>query len=127
MHRLDIAMGLLNFGAERFETFEMEIDRPRTDRATARRRYPRPAKTRHQGSQDEERCAHGFHQIVGRLEIADAVGVQGQMIRAIEPITLLDFLAQPRKQFKRRADVREMGHRLIGARLIGEQGRDQYR
>ena len=45
----------------------MQIDRARADRASARRRNPRPPAAREQRAQHHERRAHGLDQIVGRF------------------------------------------------------------
>ena len=125
--RLDVAMALLDRRAHRFEAFQMQIDRPRADGAAAGSRDPRAAKARQQRTQNQKRRAHGFHQIVGRLELADGVGAQTDLVRALAPALLVDLYPEAREQLEGGANVGEVRHDLIGTGLARQQRSDQNR
>jgi len=61
----------LDFGSERLERGEMQIDGARADGATARQRDLRPAAARQQGRQHPEARPHARHHLVGRRGVDD--------------------------------------------------------
>ncbi len=73
---MDVAGFDRNLGAHRLQTFDVLINRTRTDAATARQRYSRFAEAGQQRAQHQDRCAHGFHHFVRRFQIGDGVALQ---------------------------------------------------
>ena len=60
----------VDVGPERVQRLEMQIDRPRADRAASRQRHARRTETGQQRRQDENAGAHAADHVVGRLRVA---------------------------------------------------------
>ena len=75
---MDVAGLHVDLGAERIQCLEMQIDRPRADRAAARQRHARRTETGQQRRQDENAGAHAADHVVGRLRVAGSAGIQHQ-------------------------------------------------
>ena len=76
--RFNKAMPLNDFGAERFESFQMQINRPGADGATARLRYPRLLESRQQRPHNQKRGPHLPDQFIRGLAAFDACAVNKQ-------------------------------------------------
>ena len=68
--RMDVAGLYVDVGAERVQRLEMQVDRPRADRAASRQRHARRTETGQQRRQDENAGAHAADHVVGRLRVA---------------------------------------------------------
>ncbi len=66
-----------DFGAQRLETFQVQIDGPRADDAAAGQRHPRLFQPPQQRPHDADRAAHFADEIVIRVA-ADFLRVDGQ-------------------------------------------------
>ena len=76
--RVDVAGLHLDVGAERVQCLEMQVDRPRADRAAAGQRHARRAEARQQRRQHENAGAHAADHVVGRLRVAGSARIQHQ-------------------------------------------------
>ena len=76
--RMNVTGLYVDVGPERVQCLEMQIDRPRADRATSRQRHARRTETGQQRRQDENAGAHAADHVVGRLRVARSAGVQHQ-------------------------------------------------
>ena len=68
----------VHVGPKGVQCLEMQVNRPRTDRAASRQRYARSAETGQQRCEDENARAHAADDVVGRLRVAGCAGVQHQ-------------------------------------------------
>ena len=66
--RMDVAVLDVNFRTHRLQTFDVQVNRTRTDGAAAGQRNARFAETCYQRPQHQDRGAHGFHHVVGRFQ-----------------------------------------------------------
>ncbi len=69
--RLDVAVLDVNVRAHGLQAGDVNVDRARADRAAAGQRHIRRAEARQQGSEHQDRGAHGLHQLVGREVFLD--------------------------------------------------------
>ena len=76
--RVDVTGLHVDVGPERLQCLEMQVDRPRADRASSRQRHARRAETGQQRRQHENAGAHAADHVVGRLRVAGCAGVQHQ-------------------------------------------------
>ena len=74
----------LDFGAEGPQTLDMQINRSRSDRTTARQRYIGRTKAGDQRTEHEYRCTHGFHQVIGCRKILDIVRIDDHIHRIMD-------------------------------------------
>jgi len=74
--RVNVTRLHIDLGAERVERFQVQVDRPCADRATARHGHARRAETGKQRRQDEDARAHAADQVIGRLRVAGLGSVQ---------------------------------------------------
>ncbi len=65
----------LNIGTHLGQTVNVQIDRSRSYCAAARQRHQRFAVTRQKRTQHQNRRPHGFHELVGRVELTNAAGI----------------------------------------------------
>ena len=121
--RLDVAVLDRDFGAERLQAFEVQIDRTRADRAAARQRDIGFAETRDERPEHEDRRAHRLDQIV-RREIALRRPRIDVDLHALVEHELHAHLAE---QLHRRRDVVQMRHVADRHGLVREQARRQDR
>ena len=114
--RLDIPVPQRHLGPHLLERPDMEVDRPRPDRAAARQRDPGFPPPRHEGTQHQNRCPHGPDQIIGGLAVDDISGVDPDRLPA------LDLHPEAAQQFLDRLDVRQIRDVAKGTLSINEQG-----
>ena len=76
--RVNVAGLYVDVGPERVQCLEMQVDRPRADRAASRQGHARRTETGQQRRQDENAGAHAADHVVGRLRVAGCAGVQHQ-------------------------------------------------
>ncbi len=122
----------LDVRAEFLERHQKQIDRPRSDRAAARKGHPRFAHAGEQRRDDPEARAHLGHQIIGRGRVDDRPGAQ--MRRLAGSRLLAEAFAVDRivnsviaEDAGELIDVGESRQVLQGQRLIGQKGRDHQR
>ncbi len=68
-------MGEADLRAQRRQPLEMQIDRAGADGAAAGEGDPGAAEAGQQRPEDQHRGAHGLDQVVGRLDLIDAGGI----------------------------------------------------
>ena len=73
--RMDVAALDRDFGPHRLETRDVQVHRPRANRATARQRNTCLAIARKQRAEHENRRSHGLHEVVGRDGLREPAGV----------------------------------------------------
>ena len=72
--RLNVAVFLHDLRAQLFQPLDVQVDRTRSNRASARNRNPRPSHPRHQRPQHQRRSPHRLHQLVAGLGIRVQIG-----------------------------------------------------
>ena len=119
-YRLDVAAVLPHRRAERLESVEVHVDRPRPDRAPAGQGNTGATAAGSQRSQHEARCPHGLDQFVWGNRIEVAVGPDG--IR-IGPGFHLG--ADAREQVDHCANVDDIRHASQDHWAVGQQAGGQ--
>ena len=76
--RLNVTGLDIDLGAERLQRLEMQVDRPRADRAAAGQRHPRRTEPCQQRRQHQNAGAHAADEVVGRLRALGSGRVQHQ-------------------------------------------------
>ena len=104
-------------GTHRLQPRDVNVHRPRTDGAAARQRYVSAPVARHQGTQHQDRGAHGLHQIVGCEALLDGRSVHLDAHALVDG----DGGAHPPEQLDRRGHVLQMRHVSDHHRVLGEQ------
>ena len=120
---LDIAAFHVDLRAHGFETTDVQVDRTRTNGATARQCHFSLTKARDQRAEHEDRGAHGFHQLVGCNQGLDAARVD------FDAELLVDYRlnAHATEQLDHGGDVVQVRQVAHGHRAIGQQGGSQNR
>lgn len=120
---LDVAAFDLDLRAHGLETADMQVDRTRTDRATARQGHFGLAEARQHRAQHQDRGTHGLHQFVRRDQGFDAAGIDFDVELLVD-----DRLhAHAAEQFDHGGNVVQVRQVADGDRSIGQQGRGQDR
>src|SRR5262249_55630310 len=112
----DIAVLLVDGGAELFEAEDVQVDRAGADGATAGEGDAGAAAARDEGPQDETRRAHRLYELVGRFGADDLPGVQ--------PHRLAGYVAggaDVDEEALHRADIADAGDAMQRDRILGEQ------
>ena len=115
---LHIALLNLQVGAHGFQRLQMQVDRTRTDRATARQRHRCVPGTGNQRSENVEARPHLPHLFIRRDRAFQLGSVQVAGRFALRPI---DLHAQSLQQLRQEARVRQARHVRQRDRLIGQQ------
>src|SRR4051812_47933259 len=84
----------MNPRSELLETEDMQVDRPRADRAAAWERDARAAATRHQRSQNQAGRPHRLDQLIWSLRAHDSLGVEADDV-ALDLDAGADIYQQP--------------------------------
>ena len=103
----------MNIRAERFKAFEMQVDRPRSNRAAAGQRDPRLAAAGQQRPHDEKRRPHLADQIIRRFTAANHRAVHVKLMPGGVKLSLdsqlLQYLGDRMHIFQRRHLVQQAG------------------
>ena len=122
---VDIAFVQVDRGAQRPQRFQVQIDRPRADRAPARQRDLGVAGARDERPQNVERGPHLTDQVVGRERADDLAGMQNGLF-AIVACPLDDLGAKTLQQARQEARIGQPRHVGKSQRFVGKQaGRHQ--
>lgn len=113
----DVAVLNLDLRTHHFQTVDMQVDRTAANGAATGQGHFRLAKVRNQGTQHQNGCAHGFHQLVGRVEMLDGAGVDFHAHFFINH----QLHAHTAEQLNHGGYVVEMGQVANGYRFIGKQ------
>ena len=129
--RLDVAMLDDNIRPHRRQALDVLIHRPAANRATARQRHTGLAKARQRRAQHQNRGAHGFHQLIRRLQGVDVAGGEfvfvdivghhprahalQQLLRG-QHIAQLRHIGQPQGVGGQQAGAQNRQRRIFGAR-----------
>ena len=105
--RLDVAVAKLDLAAERADPRDMQIHRPRANRASAWRGYARASSPRQQRPEHDERRAHRLDQLVRRFVRGDFCRMQLDAM-LVSPSCLHAELAE---QFHRGLHVAQVAER----------------
>ena len=108
-------------GAERFETFQVQIDRPIADDATSRQRNRRFLAAPEQRAEHANRRAHFSHDVVGRDRF-DRVGRDGDGAAGA-----FHLRAEMHQDLQHVMRVAQVGDAMEDARLAREQRRGEDR
>ena len=121
---IDIAAIEADFGAHQLQALEVQVHRPRADRAAAGQRDAGLPHARQQRAEHQDGGTHLAHDVVRRLGAGDrAADRQGAPILADR----IDRDAMAAQQGHHRVDIRQMRHvgqhqALFGEQAAGEQG-----
>eukprot|EP01137_Pigoraptor_chileana_P029746 Opistho-2@15329 len=110
-----------DLGAHRLQALDVLVDRPRADGAAARQRHLGMAEARQQRAQRQHRGAHGLHQFVGGLGIAELAGVQAHGAVVVG----LGRHAHVAHQLEHGRHVLQARHVVQHHGLVGQQRRAQ--
>jgi hypothetical protein len=115
--------------AERFQCFEVQVDRSIADCAAAGQRDRRLARAGKQGAEHEDRRAHLAHDVIGRLGGCDPPGAHRHHPAEILRPRTLDHrrCAELVEQMAEAVHIREAGkvaqrHRLVRQQCARQQG-----
>ena len=119
--RLDVAVFDVNVRAHRLQARDVNIDRPRSDRAAAGQRDVRRTEAREQGPEHQNRCAHGLHELIGGEIFLDRRGID------LDAHFLVDGHrdAHAPEQLDHGGDVLQMRHVRYGHRPVRQQATRQ--
>jgi len=121
----DIAVLDQDLGAQFLERLEMQIDRPRADRATTGQGDARFAAARDQRTQHQHRGAHLAHQIVGCRGVGDTRGLEFEHAADMAAARCVPVQrhgnAELGQEMGHGGDVGEMGQVRQHQRFVGEQ------
>ncbi len=122
----------LDFGAERLERGQMQIDGARADGAAARQRDFRLAAARHERSEHPETRPHARHHLVGRRGVDDVRRGEPEglaVARALARLLAGDGDVNPviAQDAGKKADVGEARNIVQRQRLAGEKARNHQR
>ncbi len=118
--RFDIAVGLIDSGAQPLQTEDVQIDGPRADGASARHGDARAAGARHQRTQNQAGGAHGLDQFIWRFGADDSGGMHANGLAI-----LIHLRSDIHQEPLHGADVADARNAAERHRLIGEQRRGQ--
>ncbi|MNO64464.1 hypothetical protein D3C76_551920 [compost metagenome] len=115
---LDVAALDGDLRAHRLEAADVQVDRTRTDGATARQRHLSLAEARDHRAEHQDRSAHGFHQLVRCDQGLDAGGID------LDVELLVDHRlhAHATEQFDHGGDVVQVRQVAYGDRSVRQQG-----
>src|SRR6185437_14203573 len=100
----------------------MQIDGARANGATSGCRDTSPTETRDERAEHQKRGPHGFHQVIGRLKLGNAIRLEFQLGGAVKPTAVLDPFAYPGKKLQRRPDISEMRNLVVNTGFGRQQG-----
>ena len=118
---LHIALLDLQVSAHGFQRLQMEVNRTRTDRTTARQGHGRVPGTGNQRSKNVKARPHLAHLFIGRDRAFQLGGIQVAGRLALRPI---DLHAQSLQQLRQEARIRQARHVGQRDRLVRQQARD---
>ncbi len=119
---VDVALVQVDVGAERAQRLQVQVDRPRADRAAAGQAHLGVAGAGEQRAEHVERGAHLADEIVGGEGAGHLRGVQHRL-GTRHALALVDVDAQPAKQLRQEPRVGQPGHVGEAQRLVGKQAR----
>jgi hypothetical protein len=127
-----IAAVELQLGAELLQAHQVQIDRPRADRAAAGQRHRRLAMAGQQRPEHPKAGPHPPHQIIRSAAVDDIAG--GEMEGLAHDVAVMRALAVHRavdamiaQDARQHRDVGEVGHVLQREAFGGEEARDHQR
>ena len=121
--RLDEAVLDGDVGAHCPQPGDVQVDRPRADRTTARQGDVSLAKAGHERAEHQDRGAHGLDEFVGRL----AVGHRARIGLDVELLVHRDLHTHHLQQREGGCHILEMRHIADSYWLAGQQGTAKYR
>ncbi len=120
---MHVTVGHHDLGAHGLQAAQVDVHRPRADRATAGQRHRGLAEVGHHRPQHQDRGAHGFNQLVGRGELLDGGGVHLH----VELVVDHHVHAHAAEQLDQGGHVLQVGQIAHRDRLPGQQGGGQDR
>jgi hypothetical protein len=115
--RADITALDGDVGAHRLQPRHVDVDRTGADRAAARKRHVGAPVARHQGTEHQDRGAHGLHQVVGREALAHRRAVDLDAHALVDR----DGGAHPAEELDGGGDVLQVRHVRDHHRIVREQ------